>query len=120
MSRKSIWVSAKLTNEILWRCGNPTPTDAQSQFMADLLSYVVENPFLDNITLLSERERTCLFWIAHGKSVEEMAPLMHIKPCTVQTYRRRILTKLQCNSLSQAVFLTMCYRPVSFSFANMH
>jgi DNA-binding CsgD family transcriptional regulator len=111
MAKRNFWVSAQLTNEILWHCGNQTPTDAQSTFMADLLSYVVINPVMNNILHLSERERTCLFWVAQGKTVEEIALLMQIKACTVQTYRRRILTKLHCHSLAQAVFLTMCYQP---------
>jgi DNA-binding CsgD family transcriptional regulator len=120
MSKNDFWVSSQLANDILNICGNPSPTFKQSKLIMDLLSYVIVNPAADNICILSERERTCLFWVAHGKTVKEMAPLMQVKACTVQTYRRRILSKLKCDSLSQAVFLAMCYQPTSSAFANIH
>lgn len=113
MSKISFWVSDKLANEILLVCGNSAPTIKHHHFILNLLSHMIVNPTADNIHLLSERERTCLFWIAHGMTVKEMTHLMHVKPCTVQTYRRRILTKLNCKTLTQAVFSTMCYQPIN-------
>ena len=111
MLKNNSWVSSKLVKDVLFICGNPSPTTNQCELMTDLLDYVMINPGTKGIHLLSERERTCLFWIAHGKSTEEMAPLMRVKLSTIQTYRNRIRKKLRCQTLAQAVFLTMCYQP---------
>jgi DNA-binding CsgD family transcriptional regulator len=107
MAQDDVWVSLKLVNEFLAVCGNHSPTFEQKKFITDFLSYININTETKNIRFLSERERTCLFWIAHGKTIEEIALLMQIKTCTVQTYRHRILSKLQCRTVAQAVFLAI-------------
>ena len=112
----SRWVSKKMVTDILRVCGNSSPTPPQQQLISDLLAYSIVNPHAEKIYTLSERERTCLFWVAHGKTIEEMTKLMQIKHCTVQTYRNRIRAKLHCKSLAQAVFVAMCYKPATDAF----
>lgn len=112
MMNSDFWVSSNLVDEVLLACGNNSPTPMQCKFVDELLSFVIVNPAAEGVKSLSERERTCLFWVAHGKTIEEMAALMHIKTTTVQTYHQRIRSKLRCATLAQAVFWVMCYQPV--------
>lgn len=53
---------------------------------------------------LSKRETECLLWIAMGKSTDETAVIMDIKPSTVDTYRKNIVRKLNVTNMYAAVF----------------
>ncbi|AZG09122.1 DNA-binding response regulator [Pigmentiphaga sp. H8] len=54
-------------------------------------------------TPLSARESEVLRLIARGYTVEEVAGALGVSPHTVQTFVRRIYTKLQVNSRAEAV-----------------
>jgi len=56
---------------------------------------------------LSPRERICLYWAAMGKTAEETACILQLKPLTVVAYRRSIRDKLNCVSLPQAIYKGM-------------
>ncbi|HEV2614170.1 MAG TPA: helix-turn-helix transcriptional regulator [Gammaproteobacteria bacterium] len=52
---------------------------------------------------LAKKEISCLYWAAQGKSSEETAILLHLSKNTVETYRKRIKTKLNCRNMAHAV-----------------
>jgi len=58
---------------------------------------------------LSQREKQVLFWSACGRSGPDIAKLMNVTPNTIATYKRRILEKLGCHSITEAVALATLY-----------
>ena len=118
MVKSNPWISKKLAAEILRECKIQNPSSSECEFIQELLSHVVSNPFCAEADQLSERERTCLFWIKQGKSTEEIASLMHVKQCTVKQYRGSIKAKLQCKTLAQALFKAMHYKPIDHLLIN--
>lgn len=52
---------------------------------------------------LSNRETEVLRWLAHGKSQSDIATILDIKATTVDSYTRRIYTKLGVNTKIAAV-----------------
>jgi len=54
-------------------------------------------------TLLSKREREVIKLIAEGHSSKEIARLMVISPRTVDTYRKRLMDKLDLHTLADVV-----------------
>lgn len=58
----------------------------------------------DEAVTLSERERETLDLITRGFSAKEIAALMQVSQHTVQTYVRRIYSKLKVTSKSEAIF----------------
>ncbi len=119
MNRNEMCATNRLVSDILLTCGNSSPTPKQHWLISELLSYATVNPHAKKIENLSDRERTCLFWIAQGKNVKQIGDLMGIQKSTVITYRQRIRTKLGCKSLTHAVFISMCYKPVGQDFLNL-
>ena len=58
---------------------------------------------------LSEREKQVLFMSACGKTGPEIAGLLNVTPNTVATYKSRILEKLGCHTIAEAVALATMY-----------
>jgi len=56
-----------------------------------------------NQTVLGNREREVVRLLAEGKSNKEIAPILNITPRTVETYRSRIMGKLNIHSLAQLI-----------------
>jgi DNA-binding CsgD family transcriptional regulator len=56
---------------------------------------------------LSRRERDVLQWVAHGKSVTDIATILGVSSATVDTYLRRIYAKLQVNDKVSAVLAAL-------------
>jgi DNA-binding NarL/FixJ family response regulator len=56
-----------------------------------------------NRTVLGKREREVVRLLAEGKSNKEIAPILNITPRTVETYRSRIMGKLNIHSLAQLI-----------------
>jgi LuxR family quorum-sensing system transcriptional regulator CciR len=52
--------------------------------------------------LLSEREAEILTWVALGKSNTDIGTILRISPHTVNTYLKRILSKLEVTSRTTA------------------
>lgn len=64
----------------------------------------------DNPNLpLSQREKQVLFLSACGRTGPEIASSLNVTPNTVATYKRRILEKLGCRSIAEAVTLATLY-----------
>ena len=66
----------------------------------------------DEAVTLSERERETLDLITRGFSAKEIAALMQVSQHTVQTYVRRIYSKLKVTSKSEAIFAASKHRLV--------
>jgi DNA-binding CsgD family transcriptional regulator len=54
-------------------------------------------------TILSNRESEVIYWIAHGKSNQDIATILGISAGTVDTYVRRLYAKLDVNDRISAV-----------------
>jgi len=57
--------------------------------------------------LLSKREREVIKLIALGRSSKEIGQIMGISPRTVETYRKRLMDKLDLNTLADVVRYAM-------------
>lgn len=55
------------------------------------------------LDLLTPREREVLKLVAEGKSSKQIARILGVLPATVDTYRRRIMEKLQIWDLASMV-----------------
>ena len=67
------------------------------------------NPLLN----LSGREHEVLQLLVQGKSTSEIAELLIVTKSTVSTYRKRIMQKLEVESLSELIQLAMQYNLIS-------
>ncbi len=54
-----------------------------------------------NQASLSKREIECLYWLTHGKILEEVATIMHISRRTVKAHIENVKQKLHCDTLFQ-------------------
>jgi DNA-binding CsgD family transcriptional regulator len=101
------WVSPRLVQEILIGAGRKNATAKNYRLIASLLSYILINP---NSLVLTERERTYLFWIVHGKKIEEISVLMKIKEISIYNLVKKIKQKLHCNTMEEAIFISMRFK----------
>lgn len=99
----------KTITQLLEKLGNSNPSQGQVELVdALLLGNSIEKRILfDN--KLTCRERYCLLLAAKGKTVQETAVLMGVKISTVRTWRHKILNKLDCRSMAQAIFKGIHY-----------
>lgn len=67
-----------------------------------------------NLIALGERESEVVRLLAEGKSSKEIAPLMDITVKTVETYRARILRKLDLHSVGQLIRYAVINKIVQF------
>jgi DNA-binding NarL/FixJ family response regulator len=69
-----------------------------------LISHVVQtHPYRNPLSALSQREREVLQLIAEGRSTHEIAELIALSPKSVETYRSRIMTKLEIHDIASLV-----------------
>ena len=94
----------QLVTEVFERLGITEPTPEQSALVHAMFEYLAKDRGICFNSCLSEREKTCLYLLAKGKSLEQIASAMNIKRTTVATFIKRIKNKLDCNTLPQAVF----------------
>lgn len=80
-----------------WRDDVPFASPAGETLQDDDLS---ERSALER---LSPRERQVLKLVVEGRTSREIAPLVHISPKTVDTYRSRIMHKLSIRNLPSLV-----------------
>ncbi|WP_191092554.1 helix-turn-helix transcriptional regulator [Francisella sp. SYW-9] len=57
-----------------------------------------------NINKLSSSELSVLYWSAKGKSSEEISTILFLSKNTVDTYRRRLIKKLNVANITEAVY----------------
>jgi DNA-binding CsgD family transcriptional regulator len=60
---------------------------------------------LDNVVPdISDRERECIYWIAHGKTDQDIADILGIKLETVRTYVKKAFRRLGVITRAQLVY----------------
>ncbi len=65
------------------------------------ISQQLRNNFNTNdVQFLSEREKQVLICISDGKTNKETAKFLNISPKTIETYRARLMKKLQVNNMA--------------------
>ena len=57
----------------------------------------------DALKKLSERERQVLILVVEGRTSKEIARIVGVKPASVDTYRSRIMAKLEVADLASLV-----------------
>lgn len=82
------------------------PSQKQISAIESFISLMIsQGRFTDE--KLSERERSCLYLAAQGKSSRETAGILHISMSTVETYRNNIKQKLNSRNITHAVLQGM-------------
>ncbi|MDF1761026.1 MAG: helix-turn-helix transcriptional regulator [Coxiellaceae bacterium] len=64
---------------------------------------------------LTLREVSCLQYAALDKSLVETAEIMYLSPETIKTYRRRVLAKLGCRTMTAALMIALQSGVMSFT-----
>ncbi|OGT54893.1 MAG: hypothetical protein A3F17_08915 [Gammaproteobacteria bacterium RIFCSPHIGHO2_12_FULL_41_15] len=84
------------------------PALANSRFATEaefrhrvLLTRTVSKKDID----LTESELEVLYWSAQGKSADEIAAILGLTKNTVDTYRRRLIEKMEVSNITQAVYV---------------
>lgn len=103
MQVRSIEIN-QISLDVFHRIGIEKPSKEQLQMMNAVLLHLCTHRQVHFDARLSEREKICLQSLADGKSLEQIAVIMHIKRTTVATFIKRIKQKLDCDTLAQAVF----------------
>lgn len=88
------------------------PTPKQVTLMKSLLTQVGVIVFEFSFARqLTAQETACLFWVARGKGIKQIAKILSVNPTTIKTYFQRIKQKLGCTTMEQAVFegIRYCY-----------
>lgn len=108
MSKKSTSYNP-ITLKILEALGNSSPDLHQIKLVETLLlKTTLPCDILFN-QKLSGGEKECLLLAATGNTIEQTAHLLAVKDSTIMTWRKRIMSKLGCRSMAQAVFMGIHY-----------
>ena len=93
--------------------GRAGPEVSESRFLrGKTQSFPSSSPLTRNA--LGKRECEVVRLLAEGKSNKEIAPLMSITVTTVETYRARIMMKLDIHSLGQLIRYAVQNKLVQF------
>lgn len=95
---------AQLIVNVLKKLGNERPTQDEIELAESLLLRATINYKMIFHRKLTHRESSCLLLAAKGRTIEETANIMNVKPSTVKTWRNNVINKLGCTSIAQAVF----------------
>ncbi|HZQ06680.1 MAG TPA: response regulator transcription factor [Anaerolineae bacterium] len=69
-----------------------------------LITHTIQTRQLNNpLDSLSQREREILQLVAEGKSTQEIAELLSLSPKSVETYRSRMMSKLNIHDLATLI-----------------
>lgn len=67
------------------------------------ICHVTENARQNKKPFLTERERTCLVWVAEGKTAHDIAAILAISEATVVFHLKNSIQKLNATNRSQAI-----------------
>lgn len=98
--------------------GEITSADRKEYNSASLLQFLTDDPEPapeSHLGRLSRREREVVKYLAEGKSNKEIAVALGLSVTTVQTYRARIMMKLNAHSLSDLVRFAVRHRLIEIS-----
>lgn len=71
--------------------------------IADYLQHRIPEEKQDPLGLLSQREREVLQWVLEGKTSAEIAEILFLSPKTVESYRSRLMHKLDTPDLPSLI-----------------
>ena len=94
------------------RFGIEKPTNMQIEEMKSLLFHSWIRKKIEIDKRLTKREKMCLLLASQGKTYIEIAKTLGINPSTIKTYERKILKKLNCKSMKQAVVIGLRYSDI--------
>jgi DNA-binding CsgD family transcriptional regulator len=109
MSSKNTTFNNPLVFKILDTLRNTQPKSHQIELLESLLSKTVISHQLLFNQKLSASETNCLLLTAIGNTIKQTAQLLSVKHSTIVTLRKRIMSKLKCRSMAQAVFIGIQY-----------
>lgn len=89
---------------VLKHIGMTDPSQRVIDVMESALSHVVVNQQVLFETRLNQKESTCLFLAAKGKTTVETAKIMNTTSTAIEARRRSIKRKLRAASMAHAVF----------------
>jgi DNA-binding CsgD family transcriptional regulator len=98
-----------LIKDLLEKLGNVKPNRRQATFAEKFVLRTALNREITFNTQLTEKEICCLYWAAQGCSTRTTAHIMREKQATIESYRKEIKRKLQCNTIAQAVYEGICF-----------
>lgn len=90
--------------EMLTKLGLGTPTQDQIDLMESIVSTAMVKKKVVLDARLTDREHHFLYWIARGKTMYEAGELLGLSLAITDKYHNEIRRKLQCRTLSQAIF----------------
>jgi DNA-binding NarL/FixJ family response regulator len=90
--------------QMLLSLGSNKPTDTQIKTTERLLLQSSLNHQMYFHQKLTNKEIFCLVLAAKGHTMNETAQVLNVKFTTVQTWYKKIKKKLNCRSMTQAVF----------------
>ncbi len=99
----------QLAKKLLKKLGKCQNEEEQVKFIKDLLFTTTVKQELGFDPDLTEQEILCLMHAAEGRTSQESAQILGIKSSTVETHRREIKRKLECQNIAQAVFAGIRY-----------
>ena len=97
-------IHERLAEDVLSLLGIARPTHEQVSIMRSIVDNMVVRLPVGFDHRLTNQEQACLYWSAKGKSSVQVASLLNIKKGTVDGYKKRIMRKLSCRNMTQAVF----------------
>src|SRR5689334_11836068 len=98
----------KLLNQLEIKEPAPKQVALMKSLLTQIGVIVFEFSFARHLTA---QETACLFWVARGKGIKQIAKILSVNPTTIKTYFQRIKQKLSCATMEQAVFegIRYCY-----------
>lgn len=78
--------------------------NALQPFIYERIRQLMEQPLQSTVNIqLTEREKTCLVWVAEGKTAHEIAVILSISEATVVFHLKNSMRKLNVINRSQAI-----------------
>lgn len=93
-----------LAGKLLEQITNTKMQRKRIDIIKTLLSTATIKHSLEFDSKLTHQEMVCLFYAAKGKTSSETATLLGIKKSTIESHRKEIKRKLDCQTMAQAVF----------------
>lgn len=70
----------------------------------DLLNNINRFHFKTDDNYLTPQEVNCIYWLAHGKSAEEIAAILKLSKRTIETHLENVKRKLNCYKQCQIIY----------------
>ena len=83
--------------------GPACPPQKQAGLLLSSTNFVKKNAKPAALDALSPRERQVLKLVVEGKTSKEIAAIVGVKPSSIDTYRSRIMAKLEVGDLPSLV-----------------